>query len=190
MVLAHGPGEHHADDIGGQHGLAVRPHRKRPKAKKNHQEVFRFEFRRPVPVFFEEPRREVRQDEEYDSADADKDQGLKGERREDQTQRKDCPEVGDEAGSEHCLAEVGFVQPQFKHNRVNHGNRCRREGNTREPACLRGPVKEIVRGCGAAEKRREEGDKADGGCFLELRLEYNRVKLRARKKGKNDRAGA
>ena len=47
-----------------------------------------------------------------------------------------------------------------------------------------------MRGCSTAQKRKEEACKANGSRFLPFQLEHDRIELRSREEGENDRAYA
>jgi hypothetical protein len=115
------------------------------------------------------------------------DQRLERERREDEPEGKDRPQIGDEASSEHGLAIVGRVEPKLQHHRIHHGHRGGREGHTGEPARGDVPIQHRVGDDGAADEGREEAHEPHRGGFFPPHAQHRRVELRTAEKGEQDR---
>jgi hypothetical protein len=190
MVLADGAGKHHADQVGRQHRLGARPYRQPAHAEQEEEDELRLQLRRAVAEPAEEPWRQPGKQGEDRRRHHHEDQRAQGERREDERQRQDRPDVVDEACGQDGLAVSGAVQAQLEHHRVDHGHRGGGQGDSGEPAAAHGPAQQVVGGGGAAEEGSEEAHQADDHRLLPFRPEGGGVELGAGQEGEDDGAGA
>ena len=190
MVLADRARQHHADDIGWKHRLAVRPSGERSQSEQTKEQVFRLEFRGPIAVAAEEAPGEPRQQRESANAGRDENRRLHRERREDEAERDHRPEVGDETGGEHGFPVFGRVEAELQHDGVNHGDRGGRHRDTGEPARHHLPAEHVMRARRAAEKRKKEAREPDRRRLLPLEAEHHGIELRAGQEREHDRADA
>ncbi len=190
MIPADRAGEHHADDVGRQHGFAVRPACQRPQGEQHQQQIFGLELGGAVAVATEQPRGQPRQRDEDRHRDGGEQQGSQRERREDEAQGQHRAEVVDEAGGQHDLAVLGLVEAVFEHHRVDHRDRRGRERDAGKPARHQGPAEDPIGRRGAAQEGREKPDQPQRRRFLPIAPEYDGVELRAGQEREHDGAGA
>jgi hypothetical protein len=86
-----------------------------PIPQQAEQQKLRLQFRGPTSIQPEEARREPRQDNEDDRADAEEDERFHRVWSEDQAQRHDRAEVGHETCSQYCLAILLRIEAELDH---------------------------------------------------------------------------
>ena len=134
------------------------------------------------------PAHESRGEPEHDGGDHGEDQQPPVVIGEASPQGDDRPQIGDEAGSQDQLAEVGLVEAGLDHDGVDHGDGRRREGDAADHR--RGPVPAAdVTGIeyGPDERGGEAGD-ADGQTLLEEPAQDAGLDLRTGHEGEQDAA--
>lgn len=190
VIFADGAGQHHADEIRGEHGLAVRPGCEGPHAEQQEQEVLGLQLRRAIAVTAEETGGEPGEHREGDHAGEDEDERPPGEGREDEAERQHRAEVVHEAGGEHDLAEVRAVEPELQHDGIHDRDRCGGQGDPDQPGRGRAEVEHEIRDGRTAEERREEACQPDEGRLLPAPPKHGWIQLGAGEEREDDRARA
>ena len=113
MVFSDRSREHHADDIRGKNSLAPGPHSQSAHAEQQKKKVLGLQFGDAAAIVLEKAGSQERKDEEHDHTHDNEDHGPNRERREDEAQGDNGPQIIYEARCQNRLPEFCLVEAQF-----------------------------------------------------------------------------
>jgi len=156
------PGGGEAHDVGRQHRFAAGRGGEAAETQQDEKEKLDLRLAHPVAErAAHEPERGRDADRRQDShrnehGEQDTEAGEQG------AQGEHGPEVGDEAGGEDQLAQLLAIETGLDHHRVDDRDGGGAEGDARDLRGVKRPVQKEVRHRRRAEKRKQEGNQADG----------------------------
>ncbi len=152
-------GDHQADQVGGQHRLALRHLGEAPEQKEHQEQELHLRLADPVPGAADHQPGQSGQVPEGRGRDRDEQDQPHVEVGEQDAEGQDGAEVGDEAGGEDQLAEFGPIQAGFDHHGIDHRHRRGGERDPRDVGRIPAPVSHAE---GEGRGANEGDQKADG----------------------------